>query len=219
MDEFDELYKLFDEINSDSEDSIKSNNDCCNEEMIYDEQNGILVCIHCGTCKTSNIFVNSYCDMKNMSAKITSIYKPLNHLLYKIKEITGNIVPEKTLEWQCYFESEPKPSSVHTVRKILKKNKKTKLNKYAYYFYEVLTGSKLLRITNNEKEIMVRRFIKINTNFNKLKKTDNRKNLLNFHFILHKLLREQNKQIKNMLCIPKLKQTIKQNNKVWDKIK
>jgi hypothetical protein len=210
-----DLYTLFDVFDVDQ--VIRTDNIyfCCDNDMLIDELNGLMLCVICGNCLNHMLVQDSYAD--NVTIITKSIYKPLNHLLHKIKEITGNIIPEQNLLWRHYFTDQT-IDNIYDIRSILKQNNQTKLNKYSYYFYEQLTNIKLFTISQNIKESMIKQFMKKNKKFRKLKTNYQRKNLLNFHYMLHKLLSEHNINTSEKLFLPKLQLTIINHNKCWENL-
>jgi hypothetical protein len=214
MDEID--WTIFDEFSDHDENDSNNDNVCCGQDRVYIEKDGILVCQQCGTFINSSIYVLEKFTASTLRTKYKSIYKPINHMLHKIREINGLIIPDISIEWRKYF-IKVKIKNIHDIRKVLRKNNKTCYNKYTYYFYNQLTDKSMFKIDHSMIKILMKRFVCILGKFQKVEVKE-RKNMPNYHFILSMLLKEQKIQIRNKLFVPKLPQTKIKNTIIWNKI-
>jgi hypothetical protein len=139
---------------------------CCGKEMMIDEVEAFIVCFSCGSCVQ---YYNQVVDEMLCCVRYRSIYQPIKHFGHKLAEITGNLILQDTLTWRRLFEG-CQVETIYDVRNQLKKKKRTKLNKYAYYFYKELTGKTVWNLLPVQLDELRRLFMVIHIKFRKKRK-------------------------------------------------
>lgn len=186
---------------------------CCGGEMIRNSAEAVQSCQECGRCVS---FIELIIKHTESRLKYKSIYKPMKHLEFKLKEIQGLLIPE-TKRWRSLFKGSS-VSTIWDVRRILKKHKSTHLNRYTYYYFEQLTGHKVFTLSPLDIDSIRYNFKVLLVSFRKFKSSYGRKNIFNYHFILKQLLEIQRIDITNKLFAPKMLQSSTRNKEIWDGI-
>jgi hypothetical protein len=199
------IWALFEEV---IEETKKDHDACCGKDMLMEEDDGMLVCDQCGHCVVRSIV---HIDENVCSIRYRSVYKPIKHFETKLREISGLIIPHDTIEWRGWFAGMT-INNVGDVRRILKKGGHSNMNRYTYYFFQELTGIVLFSFDNNEKQRLVKEFIRINNRFKRIRITAKRKNMVNYHFIFNKILTDVDPANLFSPCLP---QSVAENEAVW----
>jgi hypothetical protein len=206
-------YSIFDQFDTPKETSDDDDAVCCGVARVNIEELSYAICTECGSCVFSQTYVGAYVPNGRMRKR--SIYKPISHMRHKLQEICGHLIPPNELNWGVLFK-DVTIKSVRDVRALLKKMKQTSLNKYCYYFYYKLTGKHVITLSANVRSALICNFVKIHASFRKIR-DGTRKNLPNFHYIIHRLLLREGIDVKNKLFIP-IKNTRRKNMIIWKQI-
>lgn len=184
---------------------------CCGVEMFEHPDDARLVCHNCGISIIYNLFISDNKPNKIVYKK--NIYKAVNHFLDKLREINGEIIPVKNIEWLQLYKN-MNCSNIYIMRDILKPNHK-KLFKYIYFFYNTKNKTNLIKINNTLKTKLIKIFIKFNNVFKRIYK---RKNMLNYHYLIYRFCLNYGINLKNKLFIPKLKMSLVHANETYENV-
>lgn len=211
FDIFDTLYSSDEEQEIDPQHSME----CCEQTRVYSDREGICICTSCGSFIVSNKPVMECFVVTSTKRKYRSIYKPNVHFMHKIREIRGLLVPE-TDHMDIFKGSTIK--SIFDVRKILKSNRLSHLNRYSYYYFEQITGRPVFNLSRQNVRQMCSKFATIHRSFRGCSKRFSRSNLPNFHSILLILLQHMNIDTTDKLFVPKLKSTTIKNTELFKQL-
>ena len=185
------------ELNGDEyEEPNKHNYDFCidcNEEMLIDNQNSILVCTNCGLCEHYPVYVTSYNHtMQPLSRKC--VYKRsdnvkaiINQFFYGGKQLVpGDVV--NTL-WNEIHNRDiilynyTIPLTILILECILKRNKMMKFKNSIYYIYFRLNSQPFPYITRKGYDMILNVFNIVSIMHDRYK-PKGRKSFLNYFFCL-----------------------------------
>ena len=166
----------------------------CDVEMSISKNNDFYVCVYCGYIK--NIIVDtdiSNCSMTDTYSK-SSIYQRKNHFrewLNQIQaketvDIPGDIMDRIRNEINNMNITDLKLINVITIKKVLKKLNLNKYYENAHYIIYSVNGVRPPVLSNQKEKELLFYFKQIEEPFYMFKKK-NRKNILRYSYILHKL--------------------------------
>ena len=200
----------------------------CKLRKIVDYERSTLVCTKCGLCEYNPIYVASYNHTMQPSRR-KCIYKRsdnfkviLNQFFYGgkrvvpadiMKMIRDEIHNETNVLYPCEI-----PLTIPILECILKRNELTMYKDSIYFIYFKLSGGSFPHITPKEYNTILNAFNVISGIYDKYKLND-RKNFLNYSFVLKKLLIMLGK-VEYAKYIPQLKTHSKQKEleRVWELI-
>ena len=190
----------------------------CKLRRIVDYERSTLVCIKCGLCEYYLVYVASY-NHKMQPLRRKCIYKRsdnfkviLNQFFYGGKRVVPDDIM-KMIRDEIHNETNilypyeiPLTIPIHEC--ILKRNELAMYKDSIYFFYFKLSGRSFPHITAKEYNTMLNAFNVISSIYDKYKPND-RKSLLNYSFVLKKLLIMVGK-VEYAKYIPQLKTHSKQ---------
>jgi hypothetical protein len=181
----------------------------CNVNLAEDD--GFYVCPNCGVCYEPIINEITYSDNINYIYNKKNIYKRINHFKDVIRKLQGKEsidVPQNILN--IIKENFP------LTKTVLKKLNLSKYNSHINYFYKYF-GYDVLNFPIKIEENIINVFNQINYIYASI--VNDRKNFLNYYFILRKILEIIN-QPTYLIYIPNIKCKCKliEYNIIWDKI-
>ena len=169
----------------------------CKLRIIVDYQRSTLVCTKCGVFEYYPVYVSSYNHTMQPSRR-KCIYKRydnfkviLNQFFFGGKRVVPNdvmiaIKDEIHNETNILYPYEI-PLTIPILECILKRNKLTTYKNSSYYIYFKLSGLATPHITTKEYNMMLEVFDVVSSIYDKYRPS-NRKNFLNYSFVLKKLL-------------------------------
>ena len=190
----------------------------CKLRKIVDYERSTLVCTKCGLCEYYPVYVASYNHTMQHSRR-KCIYKRsdnfkviLNHFFYGGKKLVPDDVME-TIRDEIHdgtniLYNYAIPITIPILECILKRNELTMYKDSIHFIYFKLSGGSFPHITTKEYNMILNTFNVISSIYDKYKPND-RKNFLNYSFVLRKLLIILGK-VEYAKCIPQLKTHSKQ---------
>lgn len=173
---------------------VKTCSDCGNE-MTAIPAEGSFVCQPCGVRVYSIMEseVPSHTDSLNEKPKYP--YKKINHLIEKINQFqskeTNNVPPKifDTVRKEMKKKRKTKRSiTVGFVKKVLKKYKYNDYYENRQYIFSKITGTPPPVLTRDQEEEIKKRFRQLEEPFMKYRSPD-RSNFLNYSFVLNKIFK------------------------------
>lgn len=203
-------WSLFDEFISNSDKSEEITDHICN--MLKDFHTDLPTCIICGkvdlvafTCPSKE-----YSEIKNIRTKL--IYKRNNKFEDKLREIQGRyICPEDVINKLKNEEF----STVSELRRILKRLKLTKYNKYIYTILRELKGITLFKFSELELSRIRADFTKFERSY---RTQIGKRNILGYNFIISKILKARGYNVDNKI-FQHQPNTVISNEKIWKSLK
>lgn len=188
--------------------NVKSNLNFCEKCKINKYiDNYFITCKKCGEFDTYYIF--------NISSTKYKPYKKINHLIKKIDELKLDI----NIDDKIFDElSKLNLSSTENLKKKLKKMKLKKYYKYCIPLFIKLNNKKIKPLSDLEINQIKILFISY-TNIFKNNNNFNRKNFLNYYFIISKILIKIDR-LDYACLIPKLlnKRKLKEHELIWNRL-
>lgn len=212
----DELFDILDEI--DNEDKIQCDKvrDTCNCNIEKTNINGYLTCTKCGMIGDYVYTFDKYSN--NYTLRNKSQYKRHSHYKYKLREIQGLHIPiAKQQNTINKIFKDINVTDIYQIKNILRKNKKSKLNKYIYWIYKQKTGNDLFKFTHKQMCIFINDFKVLENKFKEYT-PKNRINIFGYQYIMYKLLPLRGVDCTNKIFYNKIKHIRDKNNELWDKI-
>lgn len=176
-------------------------NNCCEKKTIEVDSNK--TCVKCGKSKLCLIYEEEYYKGSNKLSQ----YKRYKYFIEKLNLLSGRKMSQSEKCTELIKMLKPDDfNNVMELRKIMKKQGYSKLNKFIYNIYFEVKKDRLIDFTVKQKYKLSQDFLKIERVFKKLQV---RKNIYNYNLIIG-LLMEKNK-IKGYeyLIMPKNKYSIK----------
>ena len=200
----------------------------CKLRKIVDDKRSILVCTKCGLCEYYPVYVGSY-NHTMQPLRRKCIYKRsdnfkviLNQLFYGGKSVVPDDIM-KTIRGEIHDGTNMLypyeiPVTIPIFECILKRNELAMYKDSIYFIYFKLSGGSFPHITVKEYNTILNMFNVVSSMFDKYKPND-RKNFLNYSFVLKKLLIMLGK-VEYAKYIPQLKTHSKQKEleRVWELI-
>ena len=200
----------------------------CNVVKTIDYERSTLVCTKCRLCEYYPIYVVSYNHTMQPSRR-KCIYKRsdnfkviLNQFLYGGKKLVPDdimkMIRDEIHDGTNILYPYEIPLTIPTLECILKRNKLTMYKDSIYFIYFKLSGGSFPHIAMKEYNTILNTFNVISSIYDKYKPND-RKNFLNYSFVLKKLLIMLGK-VEYAKYIPQLKTHSKQKEleRVWELI-
>ena len=169
----------------------------CKLRKIVDYERSILVCTKCGLCEYYPIYVASYNRMMQPSrmkciCKRSDNFKViLNQFFYGGKRVVPDdimkMIRDEIHDGTNILYNYTIPITIPILECILKRNELTMYKDSIYFIYFKLSGGSFPHITMNEYNVILNTFNVISSIYDKYKPND-RKNFLNYSFVLKKLL-------------------------------
>ena len=194
--------------------------DCkfCQLRKILDYERSTLVCTRCGLCEYYPVYVVSYNHTMQHSRRKCIYKRSDNFKVIPNQFFHGGkrVVPDDIME-TIRDEIHDKtnilypykiPIMISILECILKRNELTMYKDSTYFIYFKLSGGSFPHITKKEYNNILSVFNVVSSIYDKYKPND-RKNFLNYSFVLKKLLIMLEK-VECAKCIPKLKTHSKQ---------
>ena len=169
----------------------------CNMVKTIDYERSTLVCTECGLCEYYPVYVVSYNHTMQPSRR-KCIYKRsdnfkviLNQFFYGGKRVVPDDIM-KTIRDEIHNETNilypyEIPLTIPILECILKRNELSMYKDSIYFIYFKLSGGSFPDITPKEYNTILNAFNVISSIYDKYKPND-RKNFLNYSFVLKKLL-------------------------------
>ena len=190
----------------------------CKLRKIVDYERSTLVCTKCGLCEHYPVYVASY-NHTMQPLRRKCIYKRsdnfkviLNQFFYGGKKLVPDDVME-TIRDEVHNKTNVLypyeiPLTIPIFECILKRNELTMYKDSIYFIYFKLSGGSFPHITPKEYNTILNEFNVISSIYDKCKHND-RKNFLNYSFVLKKLLIMLG-NVEYAKCIPPLNTHSKQ---------
>ena len=218
--------KHFDEIECElngevyEEPKKRDHNFCikCKLRKIVDYERSTLVCTNCGLCEYYPLYATSY-NHSMQPLRRKCIYKRsdnfkviLNQFLYGEKKLVPDDIMEMIRD-EIHDETNilynyTIPITIPILECILKRKELTMYKDSIYFIYFKLSGLPFPHITTKEYNLALNAFNVVSSIYDKYK-PNGRKSLLNYSFVLKKLLIMLEK-VEYAKCIPQLKTHSKQ---------
>ena len=200
----------------------------CKLRRIVDYERSILVCIKCGLCEYYPVYVASY-NHTMQPLRRKCIYKrsdnftvTLNQFFYGGQRVVPDGIME-TIRGEIHDGTNilypyEIPLTIPILECILKRNELTMYKDSIYFIYFKLSGGSFPHITTKEYNTILNMFNVVSSIYDKYKPND-RKNFINYSFVLKKLLIMLGK-VEYAKYIPQLKTHSKQKEleRVWELI-
>ena len=167
--------------------------DCQHDNQIID---GTYTCINCGIV-SGYVFSDIYAP-----PKMYHIYHRINYFREKLRLLTGQ-KQSTSVKYQNMLNhlKTIKFDSVFELRKLLKLHNYNNFYKYIYNIYFDIKGTRLIKLTNSQTDLMVTKFLPIEREFKKIYK--NKSNLLSYNIILYCLLKHYGHSCHQYVVLPK----------------
>lgn len=175
------------------------NNACCDNKEVT-TNDGIYICVNCGSILDSMLVTDKYDD--NMHRVIYIPYKRVIYFKQKIQLLTGSCfyTPNAKLLYLINgIKNSKKRLSLIKIKLLLKKNNLNKYYKYIYSIYNDIYNEQLIKISCHIVSQMLYKFLEIERFF---KKNINRKNMLSYNIILYYLLKQYNIKNYDKMLLP-----------------
>ena len=200
----------------------------CKLTKVVDYKRSTLVCTKCGLCEYYPVYVSSY-NHTMQPLRRKCIYKRsdnlkviLNQFFYGGKKLVPDDIM-KMIKDEIHNETNVLypyeiPLMIPILECILKRNELSMYKDSIYFIYFKLSGGSFPHITQKEYNTILNTFNVISSIYDKYKPSD-RKNFLNYSFVLKKLLIMLGK-VEYAKYIPQLKTHSKQKEleQVWELI-
>ena len=198
----------------------------CKLRKIVDYKRSTLVCTKCGLCEHYPVYVASYNHTMQPSRR-KCIYKRsdnfkviLNQFFYGGKRVVPDDIME-TIRDEIHDETNMLynytiPIMIPILEYILKRNELTMYKDSIHFIFFKLSGGSFPHITTKEYNTILSVFNVVSSIYDKYR-PKGRKSILNYSFILKKLLIMLEK-VEYAKCIPQLKTHSKQKEleRVWE---
>ena len=178
--------------------------DNCNEPDSCHFENGYSVCHNCGYINYDEIHLEDYQYENTVKKKI--YYKRLNYFIEILKLVCCIKLSINGLSYvidfckRKYKRIDDEYENLINLKIFLKQNNFSKYLKYIYILYFKLFDIKLIEITHNEYTNVINDFKIFNHNYSQ--KTDNKRNILNYQFLIFKFFEKNNINCLNYLILP-----------------
>ena len=169
----------------------------CNTDLIYMKKEAQRVCTSCGS--TSFFQEMSRNDMisQGYTPTTTYLYKRSNHFKTWLKRAQGSEtthIPDHIIA-QIYealrkqwIEDDMSKVNHLKIRQILKNLRLSKYYSHSVQITTIITGKRPPIMTENQQEMLLQMFERIQEPFNKIISGKARQNMLSYSFIIHKFL-------------------------------
>jgi hypothetical protein len=196
-------------------------------QLLFDNKQADLICSQCGCIKNEMDVHIGYNDYKNLNIIRKSIYKPLDHLTLILDEFCckrTQMDDELLKNIVDYIQKKKEKMTIKTVRKSLRKlgfkqhylMLPTIMENLNPNMYKpcVLSGGDRIRI-----EAMFKKYI-IQFEESRVVLRIKRKNLLNYHFVIYKIVQILNidSNIIQYLNLPKGGKTLREHETIWNQL-
>jgi hypothetical protein len=229
---YNEYIKKFNpELKAVSIDTYETNNICSNcnsDKFIYDQRLSEEICLTCGLSKT--ILINYQDNSVNYLDTNEQIfifnYKRNNHFQECLNQLQAKenttippkIIEDLTKEFKKYNIIDPKLFTPSLVKSYLKKLKYNKYYEHIPTIINEFCGLKAPKMTPELEQQLKIMFDEIQTPFEKYSNIicPNRKNFLNYNYVLYKMCELLNKD-EFLSCFPLLKnrEILYQHDLIW----
>lgn len=216
LDTIDYYYKIFDTLPSFDKDyqnimnliQIKTNLNFCEKcKLSKYMDNYFITCKQCGEFETYNV--------SDIILKKYKPYKKINHLIKKIDELKLDINIDENIF------NKLKQLKINSPEQLKKHFKKMNLKKYYKYCIPIFIklNNKIIKPLSDVEINKIKMLFIYYTNVFKNNNNFNRKNFLNYYFVINKLLIIINRTDFSDI-IPKLlnKRKLKEHQLIWDKL-
>lgn len=204
---------------------------CGSRDIYEDRRGGELICEECGTCEDNRITTDAYkCmsfdDYGAMKSTVDAntrknFYKRINYFNELLLHLTGT--QNKKIPEEVYRRVEKRlegnaPICGKSVRWALKKEKLGRLYEHSYLIANRLSGNaSLVELDHIEREVLCTMFKKLQEPFEKFK--EDRKNCLNYPYILFQLFRLINREdlcehVEMLKCAVRLRE----HDRLWKRV-
>lgn len=169
----------------------------CNTDLIYMKKEAQRVCTTCGS--TSFFQEMSRNDMisQGYTPTTTYLYKRSNHFKTWLKRAQGSettYIPDDVIE-QIYdalkkqwIEDDMSKVNHLKIRQILRNLRLSKYYSHSVQITTIITGKRPPIMTENQQDMLLQMFERIQEPFNKIISGKARQNMLSYSFIIHKFL-------------------------------
>ena len=194
-------------------------NECCGE-IVFDETNWEYICKGCAIVQNYVKSSISYSDRLNMNFTKQSEYSQIEYIKLILHELQCN---KNEME-----DSVIQEIYIHIKKKVNYENVRKSLRKLGYKQIYLKIPSILnkldpinyppLLLKSSDFHHIIRMFKKYSNIFRQLtpEKRMNRKNILNYHFMIWKITDEMGlTSVKKHLHVPKCKKTLMNHEKIW----
>lgn len=163
---------------------------CCDNSDMQLVDN-YLTCINCGkTTADDEVFVmDTY--SKNGTYHMTQPYKRIVYLKQLLNYINCDVTYPPTPKL-IYFIEMNKRCRIKNLRKLKKAMKRAKLSRYYKYIYSIfygITGTRLIKLNQNEKYMIIRQFIRLEREFIR---QYTKKNIFSYSLLIYYLMKFNN---------------------------
>lgn len=171
----------------------------CNNDVILDINNGLLICSNCGITEPALIEDNkqNYTDDVIQQDSTNYAYRKITHFRECLQQCQGKERTEIPNEIFCKIEdklleeriTDYSQLKVHKIKSILQELKLNKYYEHAPYIFRKITGRQPLEIPPKIENRFEKMFMDIQIAFKKCC-PDKRKNFPSYYYVLHKFTKK-----------------------------
>lgn len=198
--------------------------DCDQDALVYDEKMDETMCIECGLVQCFNTCRVTH-RLRDTSYRISpSIYKHIDYLERKLDELECKRIIVKEMIFTIVMRDlQDKTISIKNIQKILRHHGYEQCFLQIPTILNMIDANKYppLVLNGKQRRMIIGLFKCYLTTFHQLNRDGQfkRKNLLNYHFVLYKIFKLANVEIRDhYFLLPTGKKTIDIHEKIWRQI-